>query len=55
MRKAKTALIVALLLVSALPFVQKAEATLGEAKVYIICLNGVPGHLRCWNCENTTF
>jgi hypothetical protein len=42
MRKAKTALIVALLLVSALPFVQKAEATLGEAKVYIICLNNVP-------------
>ncbi len=42
MRKAKTALIVALLLVSALPFVQKAEATLGEANVYIICLNNVP-------------
>lgn len=42
MRRAKTALIVALLLVSALPFVQKAEATLGEANVYIICLNNVP-------------
>jgi hypothetical protein len=42
MRKAKTGLIVALLLVSALPFVQKAEATLGEANVYIICLNNVP-------------
>jgi len=44
MRRAKTALIVALLLVSALPFVQKAEAALGEAKVFIICLNGVPGY-----------
>jgi len=42
MRRAKTALIVALLLVSFLPFVQKAEATLGEAKVYIICLSDVP-------------
>jgi len=42
MRKAKTALIVTLLLVSALPFIQKAEATLGEANVYIICLNNVP-------------
>jgi len=42
MRKAKTVLIVALLLVSALPFVQKAEASLGQAKVYIISLSDVP-------------
>jgi len=44
MRKMKTALAITLLLTSSLLFIKKAEASLGEAKVYIICLNGVPGH-----------
>lgn len=43
MRIIKTASIITLLLISSLSLLQKAEATQGQAKVYIINLSGVPG------------
>ena len=39
---AKTTLITTLLLTSSFLFINKAEASLGQAKVYIICLSGIP-------------
>lgn len=42
MRRTKTAVIIALLLISPLPLIKKTEASLGQAKVYIICLSDVP-------------
>lgn len=44
MRKIGTVLTIAFLLISSVLTVQKAEATLGEADVYIIQLDGVPGY-----------
>jgi len=42
--KLKTAMSIILLLTSCLLFIQKVNAIEGEAKVYIVCLSGVPGH-----------
>ncbi len=44
MRKIKTTLTIVLLLIPSALIIQGAEASPGEANVYIICLDGVPGH-----------